>query len=211
MIPESYIRVNMLSNELVRCSVLCLHNIMEAEEASPSAWASGPLARPRLPRHVVLAIGGCRHTGLMDAIEVFDPSARAWGQLRARLKHPRSYHGTAYLDGSVYCLGGLNMRELNTVHRLDLSTCTWSEVSPMHSRRSCLSVAVLNGCIYAMGGSDHHRFHCTAERYTPESNQWSLIARMNQRRSGACSTVFNGRVGETSSEFLCQTHFKGRV
>jgi len=54
-----------------------------------------------------------------------------------------------------------------------------------------VSVAVLDGCIYAMGGYDGHVRQNTAERYTPKSNQWSLITPMNHQRSDASATTLN--------------------
>lgn len=57
--------------------------------------------------------------------------------------------------------------------------------------RCYVSVAVLDGCIYAMGGYDGHVRQNTAERYTPRSNQWSLITPMNHQRSDASATTLN--------------------
>ena len=59
--------------------------------------------------------------------------------------------------------------------------------------RCYVSVAVLDGCIYAMGGFDGHVRQNTAERYTPNNNQWSLIAPMNQQRSDANASTLNGK------------------
>ena len=33
----------------------------------------------------------------------------------------------------------------------------WHKVAPMHTRRLGVAVAVLNGCLYAVGGSDGRR------------------------------------------------------
>ena len=54
--------------------------------------------------------------------------------------------------------------------------------------RCYVSVAVHEGLIYAMGGFDGHVRQNTAERYTPQTNQWSLIAPMNHQRSDASAT-----------------------
>ena len=55
----------------------------------------------------------------------------------------------------------------------------------MHSHRCYVSVAELNGFIYALGGFDGtHRLN-TAERYDPSTNQWTLIPSMNVSRSDA--------------------------
>jgi len=63
---------------------------------------------------------------------------------------------------------------------------------------SCyVSVAVLDDCIYAMGGYDGHVRQNTAERYTPKANQWSLITPMNhQLHSEASATTFSSEFCE---------------
>lgn len=45
----------------------------------------------------------------------------------------------------------------------------------MHSKRCYVSVSVINGEIYAMGGYDGQTRLRTAEKYNPETNQWSFI------------------------------------
>ena len=62
-----------------------------------------------------------------------------------------------------------------------------------------MSVAVLDGCIYAMGGFDGHVRQNTAERYTPKANQWSLITPMNHQRSDASATTLNGKTYDNST------------
>ena len=66
-------------------------------------------------------------------------------------------------------------------------------ISKHHCGRCYVSVAVLDGCIYAMGGYDGHVRQNTAERYTPKSNQWSLITPMNHQRSDASATTLNSQ------------------
>ncbi len=56
-------------------------------------------------------------------------------------------------------------------------------------------MAVLDNQIYAMGGFDGHVRQNTAERYTPECNQWSMISPMNHQRSDASATTLNGESG----------------
>uniref|UniRef100_A0A3B3RAJ2 Integrase core domain-containing protein n=1 Tax=Paramormyrops kingsleyae TaxID=1676925 RepID=A0A3B3RAJ2_9TELE len=97
---------------------------------------------------------------------------------------PRAFHGTAYLNGFVYCVGGYDGRStLNSVCKFDPVTRTWHQVAPMHSRRCYVSVAVLDGFIYAMGGFDGIGRLNTVERYDPESNRWTLIQPMSESRS----------------------------
>ena len=64
-----------------------------------------------------------------------------------------------------------------------------------HSR-CYVSVAVLDNCLYAMGGFDGHVRQNTAEKYTPDTNQWSLITPMNHQRSDASAGTLAGVLWE---------------
>lgn len=173
-----------------------------------------PLARPRLPHEVLLAIGGWSGGNPTNGIEAYNVCADRWVDLTAYGEAPLAYHGTAFLNGSVYCVGGFDSAEqFSTVHKFDLGTHTWQEVAPMHSRRCYVSVTVMDGYIYAMGGYDGHIRLETAERYQPQTNQWTLIASMHDQRSDACCTTLRGKVGsagerEQRLHFSCLTLFQ---
>ncbi len=64
----------------------------------------------------------------------------------------------------------------------------------MYERRCYISVAVLDGFIYAIGGFDGHGRLKSTERYDADTNQWTLTASMNERRSDASATSLQGRV-----------------
>ncbi|XP_028296561.1 kelch-like protein 20 [Gouania willdenowi] len=81
------------------------------------------------------------------------------------------------------------------VWRYNLVTHTWQEMSPMQESRRSVSVAVLKGCIYTMGGyRDDGTTQRTAERYQPNINQWTFIASMNEGRSYASCTTLNNKM-----------------
>jgi kelch-like protein 10 len=62
----------------------------------------------------------------------------------------------------------------------------------MHERRAELSVAVLDGQVYAIGGIN--KTGNTAERYDYRTNRWSIIAPMNENRRRASATTLNGKI-----------------
>uniref|UniRef100_A0A8C5DF04 Uncharacterized protein n=1 Tax=Gouania willdenowi TaxID=441366 RepID=A0A8C5DF04_GOUWI len=66
----------------------------------------------------------------------------------------------------------------------------------MQEPRALMSVAVLKGCIYAMGGyrDSDSTSRRTAERYQPNINQWTFIASMNLGRSYASCTTLNNKI-----------------
>ncbi|PNF16817.1 hypothetical protein B7P43_G17848 [Cryptotermes secundus] len=89
-------------------------------------------------------------------------------------------------------IGGSNDEgHLSSCHFFNAVAKTWCEVSSMHERRCNLSVAVMDGLVYAMGGSCNSR---TAERYDYRTNRWSMIAPMNEKRSFASAATLNGKI-----------------
>ncbi|XP_039978414.1 kelch-like protein 10 [Xiphias gladius] len=198
-----YIMSNVMSNELVKKNTECLQMVHDAMQTrchiiTNRPLVSGlcnPLARPRLPNAILLAIGGWSGGDPTNGIEVYDVRADRWINVTDNLERPRAYHGAAFLNGYVYCVGGFDRVEhFNSVRKFDMSTHSWHEVAPMYCRRCYVSVTVLNGCIYAMGGYDGHTRLSSAERYRPETNQWSLIAPMHEQRSDASCTTLHDKV-----------------
>uniref|UniRef100_A0A3B3ZI08 BTB domain-containing protein n=1 Tax=Periophthalmus magnuspinnatus TaxID=409849 RepID=A0A3B3ZI08_9GOBI len=154
------------------------------------------LIRPRLPGAILLAIGGWSGDDPTNGIEAYDYKADRWVNVTNHQERARAYHGSVFLNGFVYCVGGFDGTEhFNSVRRLDLATRTWHEMPPMYHRRCYVSVAVLNGCIYAMGGYNGHIRLNTAEVFDSETNQWSQIPPMNEQRSDANCAAVNGKVG----------------
>ncbi|XP_075273516.1 kelch-like protein 10 [Opisthocomus hoazin] len=157
--------------------------------------STNPLSRPRLPYAILFATGGWSRGSPTNAIETYDGRANKWVNVTCEQASPVAYHGTAYLKGFIYIIGGSDsMDYFSSVKRFDLLSKTWQQVAPMHSRRCCISIAVLNDTIYAMGGFDGHMRLNTAEQYEPETNQWTLIATMHEQRSDASATTLHEKV-----------------
>ncbi|KAM4582551.1 kelch-like protein 10 [Fundulus diaphanus] len=153
------------------------------------------ICRPRLPASILLAIGGWSGCDPTIDIEAYDVRADCWMNVTNNFELPRAYHGSCFLNGYVYCIGGFNRVEyFNSVRQFDPVTGNWHEVASMYYQRCYVSVTVLNGCIYAMGGYDGHVRLSTAEYYRPEINQWSLIAPMHEQRSDASCTTLNNKI-----------------
>lgn len=70
------------------------------------------------------------------------------------MKYQRSGAGVAVLNQYIYVVGGFDgLRQLSTVERFDTDKQVWDEVKPMKIARSALSVNVIDGKLYAMGGN----------------------------------------------------------
>ncbi|XP_068461425.1 kelch-like protein 10 isoform X2 [Clinocottus analis] len=198
-----YMTINVMTNEMVNKNLECLSIIRHSLGAisrfrnnRPTiAHFYNPLARPRLPNAILLAIGGWSGGNPTNAIEAYDVRADHWLNVTNHSERPRAYHGTAVLNGNVYCIGGFDRAQhFNSVRRFNLNTRTWHDAASMSERRCYVSVTVLGENIYALGGFDGHTRLNTAERYSPENNQWSPITPMQEQRSDASSATLHNRV-----------------
>lgn len=78
-------------------------------------------------------------------------------------------------------------------------------VKNMHFPRMAVGVAVVNRLLFAIGGYDGHERHKSAECYHPENNEWTMIAPMKVRRSGAGNIIFfsfNFEWGKNISSYI---------
>ncbi|XP_058478996.1 kelch-like protein 10 [Solea solea] len=194
----AYIYMDVMTNELVKnteCQKMISNalQLIQYMKEEPSCALRNPLARPRLPSAILLAIVGCTHKNQSGGIVAYDAGVDRWIKVANTLGHPWKSHSTAFLGGNVYTVGGFEgLLCHNTVTRFNLSTRTWHEVSPMYHRRGDLSATVLNGYIYAIGGFDGLIKLSSAERYRPIDDEWEGIAPMCQPRSQAsCTTLHN--------------------
>ena len=62
----------------------------------------------------------------------------------------------------------------------------------MYHQRCYVSCAVMAGQVYACGGYDGRWRMRSVEKYHPESNQWSKLTDMHQRRSDASADSLAG-------------------
>lgn len=203
LVNYEYLTEHVMTNELVKENSGCIALLMtsthfmlgnQTQRLSPSFLPSGQ-ARPRVPQALLMAIGGWRCGNPINSIEVYDNCANCWVAVTNADNTPRAYHGTVFLNGSVYCIGGCDsVNHFSTMHKYDLVNRTWQEVAPMHSVRCFLSVVLLDGFIYAIGGYDGVDGLETAERYAPQTNQWTMIGPMFEPRSDASSTSFDGKI-----------------
>ncbi|XP_070766812.1 kelch-like protein 10 [Enoplosus armatus] len=201
MSPE-YVIDSITENELVKACKECGPILLKTLDAMLALRTRrftdsifyNPLARPRLPPAILLAVGGWSGGSPTNGIEAYDVRADRWINV-ANQEVLRAYHGAAFLNGSLYCVGGFDsVEQFSTMYRFDLGTHTWQEVAPMHTSRCYVSITVMDGYIYAMGGYDGQDRLETAERYLPSTNQWTLIAPMHDQRSDASCTTLHSKV-----------------
>ena len=142
-------------------------------------------------------ISGGRLTNPGDGIslmEVYDVETDVWDTC-ANMPTPRCYHATCAVDGKTYAIGGslgtsAGWVGLKTVERYDPVTDTWDTCADMQTGRWALSVCVLNGKIYAIGGAGSDlQGLSTVEEYDPETDKWTQKENMPSSRFGLAACV----------------------
>ncbi|KAK6044015.1 kelch repeat protein, partial [Cooperia oncophora] len=83
---------------------------------------------------------------------------------------------------------------LGSTRRLDPRVGKWQAVRPMSTCRERLGSAVINGYLYAAGGSHGTCQLKTVEKYDPRINEWTSVADMNEVRVGMRLAVVNDRL-----------------
>ena len=164
----------------------------------------------------------CGETSINDfpvyGISCYNPSSGEWEYLTS-LPHAIVSAGFISHAKKLYILGGMDpiSGDISTrFESYDPSTNTWeSDLPSLITGRYHMGIAVLNNCIYAIGGIGDDRGEInvllkTVEQYSFNRNsQWSSIAPLTSPRAGMAACVWNGKIftvgGETSDGVNCDT------
>ncbi len=71
---------------------------------------------------------------------------------------------------------------------------SWKPKKPMPTARSGLGVAVINGEIYAIGGSNNNTQLTVNEQYNPNEDTWTTKSPMPTARSGFAIAVYQSKI-----------------
>ena len=96
--------------------------------------------------------------------------------------------------GTLYAVGGKESSEniTRSVETYSSIENKWKEATGMIVRRQQLGVSVLDGKVYAVGGSDGSLRLSSVECFDPATNFWSFVAPMSTCRSGVGVGVMGG-------------------
>lgn len=138
--------------------------------------------------------------GVSSKLHVFDPASGDWA-LGADIPTPRGFLGTAVVDGQLYAIGGSpNMAQhdpgVGTVEVYDPQSDTWSKAPEMPTPRADLTASVVDGRIYAIGGTRHVAIDALGivEMYDPASRIWVRKTDMPTPRLHLTSAVAGGEI-----------------
>lgn len=152
-----------------------------------------PTRAPKVAQLIYAAGGYFRHS--LSFLEAFNPKTGVWLRL-ADLRQPRSGLGGCVVGGLLYAVGGRNNSPQGNADSAAIDCYNpvsdrWSPCAPMSVPRNRVGVGVIDGMVYAVGGSHGCLHHCSVERYDPERDAWSPVAPMRSRRIGVGVAVLN--------------------
>ncbi|XP_063283757.1 actin-binding protein IPP [Pelobates fuscus] len=115
----------------------------------------------------------------------------------SRVRPRRKARKFLYSIGGYIRLQGArwsDSRALSCVERFDTFSQYWSTISSLHQARSGMSVAVLDGKIYVIGGEKDSMIFDCVECYDPVTKQWTAASSMNQPRCGLGACACHGAI-----------------
>ncbi|KAL2096987.1 hypothetical protein ACEWY4_006194 [Coilia grayii] len=180
-----------LKRQLQHCPILSKAN--SCKDFLSKIFQEMSLRKPLPPAplrgtQLIYVAGGYRQQSLAS-MEAFDPARGAWLKL-AEMPSPCSGLGACVLFGLLYTVGGRNLSMQNNTESGALfcynpMTNQWSQHASLNTPRNRVGVGVIDGSMYAVGGSHGSRHLNTVERYDPETNRWTFVAPMSVARLGA--------------------------
>ncbi|GFY40471.1 beta-scruin [Trichonephila inaurata madagascariensis] len=119
------------------------------------------------------------------------------------MPEPRNYHGSAYLNGKIYVVGGYSplhvhhgqMIATQSTFQLTIRSKRWRKRADMHQARACHATCVIEENVMVFGGRDSSgKLLSTVEAYYPKRDQWTLVKPMPEPIMGMACAVLDGSV-----------------
>ncbi|XP_078620290.1 kelch-like protein 9 isoform X2 [Branchiostoma floridae x Branchiostoma japonicum] len=152
----------------------------------------------------IIVAGGGRNKVFHNRVHSYDTSLDEWSE-KAPLLSPRAFHRIATVGDKVFAIGGYKNRsgpgfpvnDVVSVECYNMAANQWSAVAPMLEAQTGAGVAVLNDCVYVVGG---RAFSSTSSRrsvrlktvtkYDTARNRWERCSSLRQPlRGAACCTL----------------------
>ncbi|XP_033224095.1 kelch-like ECH-associated protein 1 [Belonocnema kinseyi] len=197
-----YLTPNFLQEQMINCDVLkkvpaCREYL--AQIFRELTLHKRPVVKERTPNNMprIIYLAGGFYGKSLDILEGFNVDDKTWTTY-ASLIVPRSGLGCAFVKGVLYAVGGRNnIPETGTTHDSDWVdsynpvTDQWRPCSPMSRTRNRVGVAVMDGLLYAVGGSTGRYYQNTVERYDTDEDAWHTVEPMHVKRLGHGVAVVN--------------------
>jgi N-acetylneuraminic acid mutarotase len=174
---------------------------LSSAEIVENSWSSkAPLpaveggVRAAVVNGKIHVIGGTVHY-------VYDPVVNNW-TAKKPMPTARQYFGIAIYQNRIYTIGGgywnsdIGWTTSNANEVYDPATDSWESKTAMPTKRSGFSASIVDGKIYAMGGTTGGQYSITAliEVYDVANDSWTTKKPMHYPVEGYVSAVVDGKI-----------------
>ncbi|MCC7346565.1 MAG: galactose oxidase [Variibacter sp.] len=166
-------------------------------DLAPLPFGANHVGVDTLDNRYIYAIGGYieQNRAPHSQCFVYDADANSWKPI-ANLTSPRGAIAVSCLNGLVHCVGGRDVRSVETHEVYDPKTNRWSRRAPLPGMRDHIGNVVLDGRIHMVGGrKDTFDFNTGLHHvYDAQKDAWEQRAPMPTPRSGHGAVVMGGRI-----------------
>jgi kelch repeat/BTB domain-containing protein 5/10 len=147
----------------------------------------------------IVLSGGCDFatSSSQNLVKRFSLATRCWTDLTF-MPEPTDSHGSAYLHGKLYTIGGSLMEKGETIKRysavncLDLASLTWTACEDLPLALEEPGVAVVSRDIMVIGGDAGDGWSTKTFKYSTRTGKWKVCAKMPKSGDVFRSTVAVG-------------------
>lgn len=137
----------------------------------------------------------------LSSVERYNLWSNKWEEV-APLKIPKKNIGVGTVNSLVYVVGGSVPKEhephvhveVKAVECYNPRANVWEEMPSKHHCCSCPGVAVLNDCLYVVGGYCEGHWVAQAECFNSVTKLWTVISSMTFSRTGIATATLKGEV-----------------
>nr|XP_019956159.1 PREDICTED: kelch-like protein 9 [Paralichthys olivaceus] len=147
----------------------------------------------------LFAVGGRNASGEIDTVECYNLRKNEWTFVTSMVEPHYGHAGTVH-GNLMYISGGITRDTFQKeLWCYDAAADTWSRRADMRELRGLHCMCTVGDRLYVMGGN-HFRGSSDyddvlgCEYYSPETDQWSVVAPMPRGQSDVGVTVFNGQI-----------------
>lgn len=147
----------------------------------------------------LFAVGGRNASGEIDTVECYNLKKNEWTFVTNMVEPHYGHAGTVHGD-LMYISGGITRDTFQKeLWCYDPVADTWSRRADMMELRGLHCMCTVGDRLYVMGGN-HFRGSSDyddvlgCEYYSPETDQWTVVAPMPRGQSDVGVTVFNGQI-----------------
>ncbi|XP_058509090.1 kelch-like protein 9 [Solea solea] len=147
----------------------------------------------------LFAVGGRNTSGEIDTVECYNLKKNEWTFVTNMMEPHYGHAGTVHGD-LMYISGGITRDTFQKeLWCYDPTTDTWSRRADMMELRGLHCMCTVGDKLFVMGGN-HFRGSSDyddvlgCEYYSPQTDQWTMVAAMPRGQSDVGVTVFNGQI-----------------